>query len=60
MSEKTTNVRAWGKTTKAYAERNGTRIIVRVYDDTAGHYTVCHSLTPSQIKHVISRTLPKA
>lgn len=56
---KTTNIRAWGKTAKAYAERSGDQIIVRVYDDVAGHYTVCHTLTPAQVKHVISRTLGK-
>lgn len=56
---KTTNIRAWGQSTKAYAERSGDAIIVRVYDATAGHYTVCHSLTQNQVKHVISRTLTK-
>lgn len=56
---KTTNVRAWGQSTKAYAERNGDAIVVRVYDNIAGHFTVCHSLTPAQVKHVISRTLAK-
>jgi hypothetical protein len=57
---KTTNVRAFGTTTKAYAERNGDSIVVRVYDSVAGHYTVCHSLTQAQLKYVISRTLSKA
>ena len=53
----TTNVRTWGTSTKAYAERSGESIIVRVYDAVAGHYTVCHSLTAGQIRRVIGRTL---
>jgi hypothetical protein len=26
-----------------------------VWDDVAGHYTTCHSLTPNQIRYAISR-----
>jgi hypothetical protein len=26
---------------------------VRVYDAIAGHYTICHSLTPSQIRRLV-------
>lgn len=29
--------------------------VVRVYDDVAGHYTVCHTLTPGQERYVRSR-----
>ena len=54
---KTTNVRIWGGAFRAYAERSNDAIIVRVYDPIAGHYTTCHSLTPGQVRHVISRTL---
>ena len=56
----TTTVRTWNTTAQAYAERSGDKIVVRVYDSTAGHYTVCHSLTPGQIRRVISLTLPAA
>ncbi len=64
MSKTTTTVRAWGKSAKAYAERvrqqDGTeRIAVRVYDDVAGHYTTCHSLTPAQVRYVAARTIVK-
>jgi hypothetical protein len=54
----TTTVRTWGTTAQAYAQRLGNGIVVRVYDATAGHYTVCHSLTPGQIRRVIALTLP--
>jgi hypothetical protein len=58
----TTAIRAWGKMTWAYADcvarQDGTSaVVVKVYDSVAGNFTACHSLTPAQIKHVISRTL---
>jgi hypothetical protein len=45
MNTSVVNVRTWGGTYPAYADEYG---IVRVYDSIAGHYTVCHSLTPRQ------------
>lgn len=45
---KTTNIKMWGMTVKAYYEE-GT---VYVYDAVAGHYTRCHSATPGQAKRV--------
>ncbi len=34
---------------RARVEADGT---VRVYDDLAGHYTTCHSLTVAQIRYI--------
>lgn len=28
---------------------------VRVYDSVAGHFTLCHSLTPKAVKRIIAR-----
>lgn len=55
----TTSVKVWNSTQEAYAERDGDAVIVRVYDPVAGHYTTCHSLTPGQIRRVISTALAK-
>ena len=33
---------------------------VRVWDDVAGHYTTCHSLTPSQCKRLRSAPVVRA
>ena len=55
--QKTVNVRTWGTSCAAYADEHG---IVRVYDATAGHFTVCHSLTPTQEHYVRSRTAPRS
>jgi len=41
---KTCNVKIWNGTAKAYADEDGN---VRVFDSIAGHYTQCHSLSPS-------------
>ena len=58
---KTANVRAWGQLVPAYAERaQDGKVIVRVYDSVAGHYTVAHSLTAAQELRVAARTLPKS
>lgn len=46
---KTVNVKCWNRITAAYADTDGT---VRVYDPTAGYYTVCHSLSAAQIARV--------
>lgn len=52
-NETTTNVRNafenCNGATKAFAEKDGT---VYVYDNVAGHYTTCHSLTENQKKRV--------
>lgn len=50
---KTVNVRFQGQSAKAYATETGK---VRVWDDVAGHYTVCHDLTPAQVRYVVART----
>ena len=55
----TTSVKVWNSTQEACAERDGDAVIVRVYDPVAGHYTTCHSLTPGQIRRVISTALAK-
>lgn len=46
----------WNTRTEAYADSDGT---VRVYDPIAGHFTVCHSLTPNQERRVRRLTQPK-
>ncbi len=48
----TTTVRWHGKSVPATCDADGT---VRVYDAVAGHYTVCHELTPAQVRRVRSR-----
>lgn len=63
-SHRTVNVRIWGQRVPAYAETvertDGTTVrIVRVYDDVAGGYTMCHDLTEAQEKFVIGRTLDR-
>lgn len=52
-TQKTVNVKIWGGSHKAYATENGK---VRVWDDVAGHYTICHDLTPAQVRYVVRRT----
>lgn len=42
---KTCTVRLDGARATAYADDVG---VVRIYDDVAGYYTVCHALTPRQ------------
>ncbi len=59
MTQQTTTIRAWGQSSQAYAEHDGHTIVVRVWDEIAGHYTVCHSLTPAQMQRVIGLTLRK-
>lgn len=55
---KTVNVTINGAPAPAYATRGPDGApVVRVYDPLAGHYTVVHSLTPGQVRHVIARTL---
>ncbi len=51
------NVRAWDRWTTAYADLNGT---IHVYDDVAGYYTTCHSLTPRQCQYVRRMATRKA
>ena len=52
-TQKTVNVKFLGASVKAYATETGK---VRVWDDVAGHYTVCHDLTPAQVRYVVRRT----
>ena len=65
----TTNVRTWGGTHQARAilattieadgaERQHTS--VQVMDPVSECWTVCHSLTPAQERHVIARTMSTA
>ena len=51
------NVRIWGDKYAAFAGTDG---MVRVYDPVAGHFTTCHSLTPSQQRRVRSATRKRA
>jgi hypothetical protein len=58
MYRRTTTVIVDGARLRAYAERGADGApVVRVYDDVAGHFTVVHSLTPGQVRHVIGRTI---
>lgn len=53
---KTMNVKTgWGYISQAYADEHG---VVRVYDRTAQHFTVCHSLTAAQVSRVQRLTQP--
>ena len=52
-AQRTVTVLVWGERHEAYADAAG----VLVYDDCAGHYTRCHSLTAGQIRYVTGRTL---
>lgn len=56
METKTATVRWNNERVSAYADTQG---VVRVYDSVAGHYTVCHSLTPSQVERVRRLTQPR-
>lgn len=47
-SEKTTRVRACGRSVRAYYEGGQAWI----WDSVAGHYTSCHSLTDNQIMRI--------
>ena len=44
-----------GRTLARVHSHNG---CVAVWDDTAGHYTICHSLTPAQERYVRARVRP--
>jgi hypothetical protein len=60
---KTTNIKFCGKSASAYAERvtredGSTVVVIRVYDDAAGHYVIARNITAGQIRHVIGRTIP--
>ncbi len=58
MYRRTTTVITGGKRLRAYAEKGvDGSVVVRVYDDVAGHFSVVHSLTPGQVRHVIGRTI---
>lgn len=48
----TTRVRFYGESVSAYADAQG---VVRVWDSVAGHYTVCHHLSPGQMRYVRAR-----
>jgi hypothetical protein len=51
MSDKTTTIKAWGGTRKAYYSGKQ----AWVWDPCAGHYTSCHSLSVGQVRRVKAR-----
>jgi hypothetical protein len=55
MKPSQVNVRAWGGSYPAIAHQDGS---VLVWDDVAGHFTKCHSLTPAQERYVRARVSP--
>jgi hypothetical protein len=55
MKPSQVNVRAWGGSYPAIAHHDGS---VLVWDDVAGHFTKCHSLTPAQERYVCARVRP--
>lgn len=55
---KTVNVKLDGHSLPAYAENVGDgKILVRVWDRIAGHYTSCHNLSENQEQYVRARTV---
>jgi hypothetical protein len=48
---KTTVVKIWNQRVEAYYQDGQ----VWVWDDVAGHYTTCHSLTAGQVRYVKGR-----
>ena len=57
---KTTKIRIQGQSVKAYAERQSDgSVIVRAWDDVAGHYSVTRTMTEGQRRYVIGRTLAR-
>ena len=56
---KTVTVKVWVWRQLAYAEKDGEKTVVRVFDPIARHYTIGHPLTAAQERYVIARTLGK-
>lgn len=50
----TVRVRIWNTSVPACADADG---YVRVWDSVAEQYTVCHSLTESQVRYVRARVM---
>jgi len=56
ISEATVRVRAWSHERGAKMHRVSVEDgVVRVWDDVAGHFTACHSISPTAQRRIIRK-----